>query len=129
MHIDEKQLKDFILDSNLVNKKGLEESEKKAKKDGTTFDQVLVKDGVITDDDLRRMQAYLLGIPFVSLKDQQIDHKILAMIPEPIARNHNIVAFRQLPEALEVAMLDTADLTAIDFIKKNIAFFKPGKRK
>jgi len=118
MHIDEKQLKDFILDSGLVNKTGLAEAEKKAKKEKTTFDKVLIKEGVITDDDLRRMQAYLLGIPFVNLKGQQINHKILSMIPEPIARNHNIVAFRQLPEALEVAMLDTADLPAIDFIKK-----------
>ncbi|MEQ1561636.1 MAG: GspE/PulE family protein, partial [Nitrospira sp.] len=44
----------------------------------------------------------------------------LSLIPEPIARNHNIVAFKKTDTALEVAMLDTEDLTAIDFIKKKV---------
>jgi len=64
------------------------------------------------------MQAYILGIPFVDLKSQKIDFEILSAIPEPIARNHNVIAFRKTKDTLEVAMLDTDDLPAIDFIKK-----------
>ena len=40
------------------------------------------------------------------------------MIPEPIARNHNIVAFGKDENNLEVAMLDVEDLAAIDFVRK-----------
>ncbi|MDP3800463.1 MAG: GspE/PulE family protein, partial [bacterium] len=40
------------------------------------------------------------------------------IIPEPIARNSNIIAFRKTGTDLEVAMLDPNDLQTIDFIKK-----------
>ncbi|MEZ4200177.1 MAG: hypothetical protein R3B69_01055 [Candidatus Paceibacterota bacterium] len=39
------------------------------------------------------------------------------MIPEPVARNHNIIAFKKNSDSLEVAMLDTADLPS-NFVKE-----------
>src|SRR3990167_8763658 len=51
---------------------------------------------------------------------ETLDFSVLSLIPEPIARNHNIVAFRKINDSLEVAMLDTEDLTAIDFVKKKV---------
>jgi type IV pilus assembly protein PilB len=119
MHIEEGQLVEFILDSGLVSRSDVEAAKKEAEKDGGNVGKTLVKEGKLTDDELRRMQAYVLGIPFVDLKTQKIDIGILSIIPEPIARNHNIIAFKKSgEEALEVAMLDTEDLSAIDFIKK-----------
>jgi len=118
MRIEEKQLKDFILDSGLVSRADVEKAEKESIESGISVGVVLVNKGSITEDDLRRMQAYILGIPFVDLKGQHIEFEILSLIPEPIARNHNIVAFRTGGDTLEVAMLDTDDLTAIDFVRK-----------
>jgi len=119
MIIEKKQLKDFILDSGLVSEKDLEIAEAEAEKKNQPLSDILVSAGKINEDDMRRMQAYVLGIPFVELKGQKIPFNILSTIPEPIARNHNIVAFKQdPPDELEVAMLDTEDLGAIDFIKK-----------
>ncbi|MCG3352787.1 GspE/PulE/PilB domain-containing protein, partial [Neisseria meningitidis] len=62
----------------------------------------------------------VLGIPFVSLKNTKIEFEILTLIPEPVARTHNIIAFKKTDKELEVAMLDTADLPAIDFVKKKV---------
>lgn len=120
MFIEDKQLKDFILDSGLVSKKDLTDAEAEAKTKKTTVGEILVNHGKISEDDLRKMQAYVLGIPFVDLKAMRIDFDVLSLIPEPIARNHNIVAFKKTPDTLEVAMLDTDDLSAIDFIKKKV---------
>jgi len=110
MHIDETQLKSFMLDSGLVSKKEIEDASKKAEESDTSIGRELVSSGVLSEDDLRRMQAYILGIPFVDLKNQHLDFSVLSLIPEPIARNQNIVAFKKTAEALEVAMLDTEDL-------------------
>jgi len=120
MHIDETQLKSFMLDSGLVSKKEIEDASKKAEESDTSIGRELVSSGVLSEDDLRRMQAYILGIPFVDLKNQHLDFSVLSLIPEPIARNQNIVAFKKTAEALEVAMLDTEDLAAIDFVKKKV---------
>jgi len=118
--IEEKQLREFIADSGLVSKADLEVVEQEADKSSQSAGSILVAKGKISDDDLRKMQAYILGIPFVDLKGQQLDFDVLSMIPEPIARSHNIVAFKKDKETLEVAMLDTDDLGAIDFIKKKV---------
>ena len=120
MHIEEKQLGDFILDTGLVSKADLVQAESESSKLGLSVGKVLVNQGKITEDDLRKMQAYILGIPFVDFKDQKLDFGVLSLIPEPIARNHNIVAFKRTESTLEVAMLDTEDLAAIDFVKKKV---------
>jgi type IV pilus assembly protein PilB len=120
MYVPEKQLKDFILDSGFVSKSDFSTAEKEAAETGVNVGLALVHQGKITEGDLRKIQAYILGIPFVDLKGQKIEFEVLSLIPEPIARNHNIVAFKKTSETLEVAMLDTDDLPAIDFIKKKV---------
>ena len=120
MHIDESELETFMIDSGLVSTKEIGLAKTEAKEKNTSIGKILVNKGSLTEDDLRRMQAYILGIPFVDLKNQKLDFSVLSLIPEPIARNHNIVAFKKTEESLEVAMLDTEDLTAIDFVKKKV---------
>ncbi len=121
MLIQENQLKEFILDSKLVSRAEYEAAEIEAKKSPDKIPgKVLVSQGKISEDDLRRIEATILGIPFVDLKTQKIDFEVLSMIPEPIARGHNIVAFKKTDKNLEVAMLDTDDLTAIEFVRKKV---------
>lgn len=119
MWIDPEQLQSFLAESGLITKKDLAELLERAKSENKPFEELILADGKIKEDDLRRAKAYILGIPFVDLKKDQIDKEILYTIPEPVARRHNIIAFRKKGnEVLEVAMLDPEDLTAIDFIKK-----------
>ena len=120
MLVQEAKLKKFILDSGLASRAEMTAAEKDAEKAGGSVGDVLVKGGKISADDLRRVQAYILGIPFIDLKGQKIDFTTLSLIPEPIARKHNIVAFRKTASGLEVAMLDVDDLEAIDFVRKKV---------
>ncbi len=120
MRIQDAQLKRFIADSGLVSPKDIDAAVKKAKDESISLSSALVGQGSITQDDLRRVESYVLGIPFIALADRKIDFEVLSLIPEPVARNHNIIAFEKHADSLEVAMLDTADLPAIDFIKKKV---------
>jgi type IV pilus assembly protein PilB len=103
-----------------VARKDIDAAEKEAADRHLTLGTSLVSRGNLSEDDLRRLQAHMMGIPFVSLTGTKIDLQVLSLIPEPIARTHNIVAYKKTPEALEVAMLDTNDLPAINFIKKTV---------
>lgn len=120
MHIKEAELKKFISESGLVSKADLDAAEKEAQDAGQSLGDVLVAKQKISLDDLHRMQAYVLGIPFVSLVGQKIEGKTLGLIPEPIASKNNVVAYRESAKGLEVAMLDIADLSVLDFIKKKV---------
>ena len=122
MKVETKKLKLFLLDSGLISSKEITETEKKIKKTGEDFGDALVSGGKISEDDLRRLEAYILGIPFVGLEKEKIDFAVLSLIPESIARNNNIVAYRKNKDELEVAMLDPEDLGTIDFIKKKANF-------
>lgn len=118
MHVSEGDLKEFIIDSGLVAKKDIDAADKEAKERGQSLGDILVSRGSLAEDALRRIQAYVLGIPFVNLKDHRIPTDILGLVPEPIARTHNIIAFRKENDSLEVAMLDVDDLASIDSVRK-----------
>jgi type IV pilus assembly protein PilB len=118
MQIDEAQLKKFILDSKLLSKTDFESAEKVAETKKQKVGNILLSDGKISEADLKRMEAMVLGIPFVNLAKEKIDFSVLSLIPEPIARNDNIVAYKKTENGLEVAMLDVDDLPTLDFIKK-----------
>jgi len=120
MRVEPRQLKAFLEDSGLVSAEDLIKAEKKSEQTNQDLSELLVKEGKISEDDLRQLQAYILGIPFVNLEKEKIDLDVLSLIPEPIARSYNIVAFRRTPDSIEVAMLDPQDLKAIDFIKKKL---------
>lgn len=122
VRIQDSQLKNFILDAGLISRADLDAAEEKARSsdDHRSLGEMLIAEGYMTQDDMRRVESYVLGIPFVSLKDKKIEFDVLSLIPEPVARNHNIISFKKNDDSLEVAMLDTADLPAIDFIKKKV---------
>lgn len=122
MKIDPGQLKTFLLGANLVSEKQFEEALKKAEKNDQEVGDVLVFEGLINQEQLIKIEAYILGIPFINLEKEIISPAILRIIPEPIARSHNIIAFRKKGNELEVAMLDPEDLRTIEFIKKTTPY-------
>lgn len=118
MQINENQLKRFILESKLVSEIDIENALKEAEGKNQTWTDLLLNQNKISETDLKRMQAFTLGIPFVNLEKTKLDIEVLSLIPEPIARNYNIIAYAKKENSLEVAMLDVDDLPVIDFIKK-----------
>jgi type IV pilus assembly protein PilB len=118
MYIDQEKLYKFIIDSGLVTKEEYLTLKTQAEQTGQHVQDLFVSTGKMTENDFLSMQSYLVGIPFVDLTDAKIDLEILSLIPEPVARKHNIVATARKNDTLEVALLDGDDLPAIEFIKK-----------
>jgi len=118
MKVEPQQLKAFLLDAGLLTQVQFDEAQKKAEKTKQKIGDVLVSEGLIGQEELIKLEAYILGIPFVNLGKEVVLPEVLKIIPEPIARSHNIVAFRKKGVDLEVAMLDPEDLRTIEFIKK-----------
>jgi type IV pilus assembly protein PilB len=118
MRVDEKKLEQFVLDAGIVDKKDLKKIKDEIQKFQIGFGEVLVKQEIITEKELIKIQAYLLGIPFINLEEENIPAEVLKIIPEPIARVHNIIAYSKKGNNLEVAMLDPDDLRTIEFIAK-----------
>jgi type IV pilus assembly protein PilB len=118
MRVEPQQLKMFMVDAGLIDEKRFEECEKKANEKGLKIEDVLISEGIISEDELSKLKAYILGIPFVNLENEIVDPQILKIVPESIARTHNIVAYKKKGKSLEVAMLNPEDLATIEFLKK-----------
>jgi len=118
MKVEPGQLKAFLLDAGLITGNQFDEALRVAEKKDQKVGDILVAKGLISQEELIKLEAYILGIPFVSLEKEKIKPEVLKIIPEPIARSHNIVAFRKRGNNLEIAMLDPEDLRTIEFIKK-----------
>jgi len=118
MKINNKQLKEFLHDAGIVEEKKVTDLLARADKEQKQLGDLLLADGVIADGELRKIYAHILGIPFVDLTKQTVTAPILQIIPEPIAKKANIVAFEKSGMDLRVAMINPEDLQTIDFIKK-----------
>lgn len=120
MDVPREKLVSFLLDTHLVTQEEVDMATAFADEHKIHFEEALLKKEIVTQDELRRAQSTVLGIPFVDLKKEKLDFGVLSMIPEPIARSHNIVAYNKAKEGLEVAMLNADDLQAINFIQKKV---------
>lgn len=118
MRLDIAQLKKFLLDSSLTTKTQLQQAEKVAGNDEAAFGDYLVKNQLIDPERLAKVEAYLLGIPYISLEHETVPDEVLKLIPEAIATTHQVVAYRRQGDELEVAMIDPEDLQTLDFLAK-----------
>lgn len=118
MRIENNQLRDFIKDAELVKDEELEASFKEAQKNNRRLGELLLEKGLIDEIQLRKLYAYILGVPFVDLSKEAIPHEILQIVPEPIAKKYKIVAFERTGQELKIAMLNPEDIQTVDFIKK-----------
>ncbi|GAI06154.1 unnamed protein product, partial [marine sediment metagenome] len=81
MRVEPRQLKAFLLDAGLVTEKDFEGAQRKAKKTDQKVGDLLVSEGLISQEELIKLKAYILGIPFVNLEKEVISPEILKIIP------------------------------------------------
>jgi len=118
MRINNQQLQEFIKDSDMVKADVLELAIKEAAEKGIKLGDLLVEKKLISEIQLRKLYAYIIGVPFVDLKRELIPTAVLQLIPEPIAKKYKVVAFEKGDTDLKVAMLNPEDIQTIDFIRK-----------
>lgn len=122
MVINQEKLKNILLDTSLITKEELETYLEKSKSESLSLSDFVLSLGRVKEADIRKLEAYVLGVPFILLEKEKVPKEVLDLIPEPIARKYNIVAYRKQGNDLEVAILDISDLSAVDFIKKKTGF-------
>ncbi len=118
MQLGDGQLYEFLRDSGLVKPDILDDIYHESQSMRTPLAQMLLDRSLIDAVSLQKVRATILGIPFVDLSGQRVDIDVLRVIPEMVAKKHQIVAFERTPSELRVAMNDPEDLQIIDFIRK-----------
>ncbi|HHD92712.1 MAG TPA: hypothetical protein ENL06_03825, partial [Candidatus Portnoybacteria bacterium] len=84
MLVSPSQLKSFLLDANLVKVEDIKKAENEAQKTKTDLGKILIQKKLISKEAFRKLEAYILGIPFINLQKEKIPKETLLLIPEQI---------------------------------------------
>ncbi len=120
MRVSDSELKNLLLASKKVKPEILQAAEEAHEQTGEPLLQTVLKRKLITEQNLLKLYAKSVDIPYVDLRDVAISHDILTKIPERIARKYQAVLFGQDGTTLQLAMADPEDFQAADFIAKQI---------
>ena len=111
-------LTQVIIDLGFAPRERVEAAMLAARDAGTTPDQLLVDQGVITLEQRARAIAERLGLDFLDLTQYRLDMAAVNLLPPDVARRCELVPVARVNEdTLVVAMADPANVVAIDDVE------------
>lgn len=116
----QKKVEKAIVDQGLLTDGKINQLKEKAQKENTPFFSLLVKDGNISDEVLTKMTASAAGVPYVNLTEATIKPQVLQLLPYEMAERYMAVPIGEMQHRLVVAMLDSDNVQAIDFLSNKI---------
>ncbi|MFA7676785.1 MAG: GspE/PulE family protein [Candidatus Omnitrophota bacterium] len=116
--MSKKKFTEYLLDEGLLDKNGLQKVLDVHKKNKGSLVELLVKLGYIKEPLLVNALADYLSIPPIRIINIAIAKDVLALIPERIARENNILPIGKIGNTITLAMADPLNVLAIDNVKK-----------
>ena len=115
---DSDTLYNTLRELNVIPARELESAYKESQKSANPLGQILLQKELIADENLGKVIADNLKLPFVSLAKAQITQDVLRIVPEIIARRDKIIAFERGDDGLKVAMANPKDEQIIKSLAK-----------
>ncbi|MCS7233859.1 MAG: GspE/PulE family protein [Synergistetes bacterium] len=111
---ERKRLGELLLEAGAITRSQLDKALEEQKKTGERLGVVLAKQGILTEKEIASVIAKQLNIPFVSIRKEKIDPKVLSLVPESFARRHVLIPIEIKNNKLFVAMSDPLNVVAKD---------------
>lgn len=92
----------------------------KAKATGVPLGDILLKEDLIADENLGKVIADTIKVPFVNLSKEAIPDDLLLVVPEILARKKKLIAFGRDNSGLKLAMANPTERELVEFIAKKI---------
>lgn len=113
-----KRIGEILIEMGLITEAQFEGALALGKKTGKRIGEALVDSGIISEDEIARALSSQYGIPFNALENVIIEPHIIKMVPEGLARKHQVLPLSLEENTLIVAMSDPLNVFAIDDLKK-----------
>jgi len=109
-----RRLSDFLLAEGMITTEQFALVMAEQKRTGEKFPVVVVRMGLMNEDQMVDAQSRHYRIPFVVFPEGGIPTEILRMVPAAIALKHEVVPIGRTAGALTLAMIDPTNLSAVD---------------
>ena len=119
---EKKTLPETLLEIGLLTAGQLKEAQREEKETGQPLRRVIVQKGFISEDDLVAFLSSNMNLPRIELASYIIEPEVISLIPEELARKHQIVPVFKIGNSLTCAMFDPLNIFAIDEVRNKIGF-------
>ncbi|HYD35662.1 MAG TPA: GspE/PulE family protein [Vitreimonas sp.] len=117
---DPAQLLASLQELNLIEETALQNAYQESTATNLPFDQILLRLNLISDENLGKVIAELIGIPYVHLSHVHIPAPVLNLIPETFAKKHHVIVYQNENGQVAIATSHPQNLVAQEFIKRAV---------
>ncbi len=110
----QKSLTDLLLEAGIITENQLQRILELQAKEGDKIERVLLKQRVVTPQQLAFFTSLRLGTPYVNLKKVEVQPKAIALISESTARKYSVIPIDVIDGKIVVAMEDPTDIQALE---------------
>ncbi len=123
----EREVIELLLNEGIITKATLAKAREEMKRTGLRMEKAFEKLGYITEEDIVKVCATSMGLPYVNLNDYVIDTEMLKLIPEQMVKKYRVVPLFKIGNTLTVGMVDPRDVKVLDQIRKasNMEMIEP----
>lgn len=107
----------FLLEKEYIKPEQLEEAKKVQHQTNQDLGKVIVELGFAGEREILLAKAQEQGIGFADLDRTQIESSAINVVPERIAKNHNVVPVKKEGTNLWLAMANTNNIQAMDDVR------------
>ena len=111
------RLGELLVRENLISLQQLQKAQEAQRKTGGRLGASLIKQGILSPEQLTNFLAKQYGVPAINLVDFEVDPDVIKLIPVEVARKHQCIPVNRAGSALIVAMSDPSNIYAIDDLK------------
>jgi len=111
------QIGQMLIDEDLITSEQLEAGLREQKKSGDLICTALVKLGFIKEDKVFSLLSRQLNIPYIKLRDHDVDSLIIQRVPAKFASHYNIIPLEFKDNILTVAMANPLDIRTLDDVR------------
>ena len=110
-------LTDVLLKEGFITEEDLKKAEQYQRDNGGLLSYILVKLGLVTEEQIVVGLAEQLGIPHMKLTHYKLDPEVVELLPERIIRKDKVIPLSQSGNTLTVATADPLNVLVIDDLK------------
>ncbi|MDF2670150.1 MAG: type secretion system protein, partial [Paenibacillus sp.] len=112
-----KRIGDLLLEAGMISEEQLQNALREQKETSMRLGELLITRNYITEQQMIEVLEFQLGIPHVELYRQNIETKVINLIPQKLAEQHQVLPIQVDGSKLVIAMADPLDYYAIDELR------------
>lgn len=114
------KIEELLLEGRLMASDELEAAKVEALKASKPLIAYIAERALVGEEDLTRVSAQAMGVPYVNLTGMTVTNDITSMLPRETAETYMAVPFGMQEGRLAVGMLDPTNIQAVDFLSRKV---------